>query len=188
MQSGVNYVKDPKGEDLSTFLQNKEHLITNKRILYVVQPLMAQGKWVKFGTAGIRADKVRKDSAKNRLKSYIRIYGEIDIDDKCSGVKIFYCSGVRFTRNSSGRTSRPYHIERKLINKYKAEGKRISERGDEIVTVRPKQIIQDIAAFNRIPTSQLPHTPSFELGKRKRLTLRSNKPPTLRRMELSPGD
>jgi hypothetical protein len=161
-----NLVTYNQGEDLLTFIQNKGAELKKQRVVYVMQPKMAKGDWLKFGTAGLKGG-----DALTRLKSYIRAYGEPQIGDNCSGVRIHYCGIIKFNKDVTMRNCQAWNIEKMLKQKYRNEGRLLPNRGDEIVSRTPKQVIQDIEDFSKIPCSQY-HTPSGELGKRRKRGLR----------------
>lgn len=131
-----------RGIDLHTFLESDEcKKIYNKRILYVVKP--NRGKVFKFGIGGYSS--VSNTDAKDRLYSYIKMYGVIDPDDHCSGVKIHYLEASDKNPRVQKKNSAFAKKEKKLMNQLKTYN--LPHRGSERVEAPFRELTKVIGSY-----------------------------------------
>ena len=138
-------VKTPM--DLGDFLRKHIALIKHKRLFYIIEPRLEQGKTIKFGIAGI-------DSGNpfNRLKEYMLTYGETDPENPCRGVIVHYIGVTEYERHVRYKNSEVFRIEKYLKEIYKStsESKHDSRGAERVSKKHLPNILRDLRAL-RMP-------------------------------------
>lgn len=130
-------LKDKPSMKLEEFIAQYSNELDHKRILYVVQANLDEGKVTKFGIGGANSGNSIK-----RLQEYIAMYGKNEIRNKCKGVIIFYCGVTEYNRLIESTKSQVHLVEKELKNRLKSTT--IEGRGIERTKKQPNEVIHEI--------------------------------------------
>lgn len=111
---------------LSEFLDNHAGKIANKRVFYILEPLLEDGRTIKFGVAGMQSG-----HAFHRLNEYNIIYGKQTRTNSCKGVYLHFLGVTEYDRMVQPSNTQIGRLETKLKQVYKSKTEK--DRGTERV-------------------------------------------------------
>jgi len=128
-------IKNKKGVELKTWLDENRTKLDNQRIFYVLKANLEQGDIFKIGISE-KGDK----SAYSRLTDYFNHMGKTDKDNKCLGVRIYLL--IANTFNPSVENNKVRAIETKMISHLKEQG--ATARGRERFKISINKLFETI--------------------------------------------
>ena len=140
------------GMRLQDFLNDPKMVekIKNKRIFYIVEPRLEQGKYLKFGIAGVNTGR-----GIARLKEYDIVYGHFDTGNKCTGVTLWAVYPFEYNRLVEPKNSKVAKLELKLKRQCRggfsgSDGKEAKCREEDTGDFRGSERVSGISGFDLI--------------------------------------
>ena len=134
--------------DLRAFLTKYCGQLTGVRVFYILEPLLEQGKTIKFGIAGMNSG-----NAFQRLTEYSILYGDKSSSNECKGVIVHFVGLTEYNRMVQPESSQVYQLEKYLKQTYKS----VTEKGrgtERVPKSKLQEIMREIRSrrFKDVPT------------------------------------
>lgn len=128
-------IKNKKGVELKTWLDNNRTKLDNQRIFYILKANLEQGDIFKIGIS-----ERGENSSYQRLNDYFNHMGKTNKDNKCLGVKLYLL--IANTFNPSVENNKVRAIETKMIAHLKGQG--ATARGRERFKISINKLFETI--------------------------------------------
>lgn len=112
----MKILSEKKPTPLSEFLAKNREALRNKRAFYIVEPLLEDGRVIKFGIAGMQSG-----NPYNRLNEYNIIYGTQTRNNACKGVLVHFVGVTDYDRMVAHSNTQVARLERHLKQVYKSK-------------------------------------------------------------------